>query len=382
MITRQSIYEACNGIMPYTSHPTVHPNIYFAGGDLFSPDSLSHFDGLLAFVYGGVLHKLASFADMDNDIKYPHIFYGGSGHRCRKPTLRKQKGMIIRGLDDLAAKGCRNIAFHGGSVTDATYVEGARECVRTIVDWIDRHPGEIESITLVDLGDDYYFRFGHLLPWSDGHIRRYARHDSEFEWYFDKTFREEVEDRYDIYDGLADRKLNDSVKRDLFFETDRFNFSIGVFYMNLIPQAIAKVTMNKDIMHDFLKCAGWPEISCSFGGPMHSDVVLRNSGLFPGEEDVAEWKKAVLGELEFFKAFTRDVIAGDIWMKPCAASERLIKASPSFAEESINEIHRLVYDYIRCLDEGKPAPTHIVLGENLDLYRNQTFHKEEACLTN
>lgn len=369
MITKESIYEACNGIMSFTSHPTVHPNIFFAGGNLFSPDCLSRFDGLLAFVYGEVLHKFASFADMDNDIKYPHIFYGGPGNRSKQPTLHKQKGMIIRGLDDLAAEGCRNIAFHGGSVTDATYVEGARECVRTIVEWIDRHPGEIDSITLVDLGDDYYLRFGHLLPWADGRIRRDARHGSEFEWYFDRRFREEVENRYKIHDGLADRALNDSVERDLFFENEKFNFSIGVFYMNLIPQAIAKVTMDPDIMHDFLKCAGWPEISCGNCGPMHSDVVLRDSGLFPGEEEVAEWKKAVLDELEFFKAFTREVIAGDIWLRPCQASRRLMEASSSFAEESINEIHRLVYDYIRCLNEGKPAPTHIFLGE--ELYRQK-----------
>lgn len=371
MITQKSIYEACNGIMPFTIHSTVHPNIFFAGGDLFSPDCLPRFDGLLAFTHGGFspLHSLADFADMDGAITYPHIMYGTAGDMSRKPTLRKQKSMIVKGLDELAADGCRHIAFHGGSVTDATYVEGARECVRTIVEWIDRHPGEIDSVTLVDLGDDYYLRFGHLLPWEDGRIRRYARHGSEFEWYFDRRFRDDVESRYCIHDGLADRLLVDSIKNDLFFETDKFNFSIGVLYMNLIPQAIAKVTMDKDIMHDFLKCAGWPEISSGQGGLMHSDVVLRDSGLFPAGENVAEWKKAVLDELEFFKAFARDVIAGDIWLRPCQASRRLIKASPDFAEKSINEIHKLVYDYIRCLDEGKPAPMHIVLGE--ELYRQR-----------
>lgn len=365
MISRQAIYECSNGIMPFSVHSTVHPNIAFAGGDLFSKECLSNFDGLLAFVSGGFspLHSLACFADMEGDIKYPHILYGGPGERNCKPTLYKQKGLIIKGLDELTSKGCRHIAFHGGSVADATYVEGARECIRAIVYWISRNPGKVDNITLVDLGDDYYLRFGRLLPWVDGSIRRYVGHGSEFESYFDTRFKNDVDKYYDICNGLADRKIKGSATADLNF--DKFNFSIGVFYMNLIPQAIGKVTMDVNIMHDFLKCAGWPEISCGTGGLMHSDAVLRDSGLFPVEDHISSWKKTVLDELEFFKAYTRDVLAGDIWLPPCTESKRLIKASSSFAEQSINEIHQLVYDYIDCLYVGRQAPLNIVLGEEL-----------------
>lgn len=353
--------------MSYIVHPTVHSNIFFAGGDLFSQECLEHYDGLLAFAHDhnhSLFHLDAVEATRSNSIGFPNIFYGVGADSNRLPSLRRQENMIYYGLDKLSSEGCRHIVFHGGPVADATYVEGARNSVRAIAGWINLHPGTIDDITLIDLDDDYYLRFGHLLPWTDGHIRRTARNGSEFERYFDEQFKNDVERRYNINYGLADRMLNEADEKDLFYDDDSFNFSIGVFYMNLIPQAIAKVTGSANKMHDFLKCAGWPEISCGGGGPMHSDVVLRDSGLFPDDDKLSEWKKTILNELEFFKNFTREVLAGDIWQPLCPASRRLMRSSATFAEKSINEIHSLVCDYIKCLNEGT-EPTHIVFGEKI-----------------
>lgn len=354
--------------MSYIVHPTVHPSIFFAAGDIFSQECLEHYDGLLAFAHDhnhSLFHLDAVEATRSNSIGFPNIFYGVGADSNRLPSFRRQEKMIFLGLDKLSSEGCRHIVFHGGPVADATYVEGARNSVRAIAGWINLHPGTIDDITLIDLADDYYLRFGHLLPWTDGHIRRTPRNGNEFERYFDEQFKNDVERRYNINYGLADRMLNEN---ELFFDDDKFNFSVGVFYMNLIPQAIAKVTGSANKMHDFLKCAGWPEISCGMGGLMHSDVVLRDSGLFPNDDRLSEWKNTVLNELEFFKNFTREVLAGDIWQPLCPASKKLWRSSATFAEQSINEIHSLVCDYIKCLDEDKAAPTHIVFGE--EIYHN------------
>ena len=353
MLTKEDIYSCMNGPVNYVEHDTIHPQLFFGGGDIFGSDCLPRFDGLCCFMHAGPFHDLAICSIKDGSLHVPNVLYGLNGGPCyasSKPHLAK---MIYEALDSLTEQGCRNIAFHGGLLEGYSYAEGARLCARFIVNWLESNDDKVSRITMVDLGDEYFARFGHLLPWERGTIRRMKIATTPFERYFESSFLP--------YMG----KMHVCADRNEFIEAineeDRMNLSVALFYINLLPQAVAKVCDNEDAGWLFCKCAGWHVISCGLGGQMHSSVVLGDIGLTPSYEDVPQFERHLREETEYFRKLAADVIGGDIWRPVSTASRKLSSLAVRKMAEIQDEIRSLVNEYCECISKGEVAPTHFVI---------------------
>ena len=147
---------------PLSLHPTPNPQIFFAKGDLFGEDSLSRFDGIIAFGHSrpSFLRLEASAAIRDGKLTCPYKIYGLRYDKC--PKLDAIRHFVTSAMRELSAKGCRNIGFHGARPSDGTYVQGAELCVKTVARWLESHPGLIDTVTFVDKNDDYFNLFGPL----------------------------------------------------------------------------------------------------------------------------------------------------------------------------------------------------------------------------
>ena len=356
--------------MTLQQHSTAYNGIYFAGGDLFSEDILACFDGILGFVYGGFspLHFSATYA-LCQGYNKPYVLYGAEHNPSRnvKPQLKDVPRMVWRGLDKLAANGCRKIGFHGAETTDAYYVDGARESLCTICEWMEAHPNVIKSVTLVDTGDDYRLRFGN----ADFLVRRGTftiPPTTPFEYYLTCKFTEELHNIFDI--ATSDdypfcpptallRKINPIF--DNSSPTDHTELSVAVFFITLIPQIIAKLTGKLYGLYAFARCADWPVIFCGLGGIMSPYTILSDSGLLPA--DGAAWAAMAREEASFFEQTTRNVILAYLWKPAPETYPFLREIAQRQIGEIVEEIHRQVDIYTKHF-LGGPQPDGYYIEES------------------
>ena len=129
-------------------HPTTHPQIVFAGGNILGRKMLSLVDGLIIFTGGFTgLQGLANAYEQEGRIPCPHKIYNDAGGRLRQ--------MIQEDLDNLTGQGCKTIGIHAPNS-----VNEAKEAIETTVEWIEKHPDTLETVYFVDLRDDYFHCFG------------------------------------------------------------------------------------------------------------------------------------------------------------------------------------------------------------------------------
>ena len=69
--------------------------------------------------------------------------------------------LIYKSFDELVARGCKNIGFHGVG-TSSPDVENEEKTIVCIVKWLMENQGKFESITLVDANNSYC-KYGNLL---------------------------------------------------------------------------------------------------------------------------------------------------------------------------------------------------------------------------
>lgn len=352
--------------MALNNHSTCYPGIFFGGGDLFHPDFLSNFDGVLAFVYGGFspLHSDAILAK----IPYPNVLYGAehnSGYH--KPRLREIPNKVWVGLDRLTSNGCRNIGFHGAEVSDGYYVDGARICLRSICEWIERNPGRLDRVTLVDLNDDYYQRFGEAgFLLKRGIVT--VGPENQFEEYFESVFQnglsnlvillESADYQYHPYVAMSDQ-FRWSVTDSIFNEDPLFS-SVSAFYISLIPQVIAKVTGKMTAMYAFSRCAQWPLVLCGLGGHMSPYEIMRETDALPSDDMKKEWAEIADREVDYFSGIAKSIILSYLWNPDPTAYMDLREQSQQYIDRIVSEIRSEVSCYVSFfLGGSKPANYYI-----------------------
>lgn len=138
-----------------TLHTTSHPQIVFAGGRLFTPESYATFDGLLVFT-GGFTGLQASAADAVHagQIPCPYRIHGVETpvRVIRNDELAQ---VIQEDLDLLSAQGCRKIAIHAPNFVDAS-----RIAIDAAKAWLEQHGDAVDTLFFVDAKDDYFRVFG------------------------------------------------------------------------------------------------------------------------------------------------------------------------------------------------------------------------------
>lgn len=316
-------------------HPSRNPKIFFAGGDLGGQDSQKKFDGIIAFVAEKYRpSNLRRFCM--STITCPKVVFGLNNNSC--PELKKIPSMIFYALNILTKKGCRNIGFHGALPSDGDYVDGAEASLKAIEIWLARHPGAVDSITLVDSHDDYFNLFINDVK-------------SEFELFFENDFKRHCPQwRRTNHHGITDRK---QIAEDM-KSYDRLYLATAVTYVSAIPQLVAIELDEKapsvicDIIDCFCKDANWPFVDCVMGGPMHPDAVLKEGGMFPDEKDIQKFIRLLQDETGFFIAMSRDII--------------LESRFPSILAITVPQrIESFVNEYCQILADGKTAPNYLAI---------------------
>ena len=357
--------------MALRTHSTCYPGIYFGGGNLFRVETLSHFDGLLAFVYGGFspLHSDACSALMEDRIPYPHILYGADPDlSSRKPNLRMIPKLVWKGLDRLSSAGCRSIGFHGAEVVDDYYVDGARTCLRAICEWIDRNPGKIDRIVLVDAGDDYYHRFGDAKFLIKRGIVT-INPKNPFEEFFERDFMETISDMapkmesdefpYKPFMAISEmfRWPGGGLQAYDLFNTEPIFSSVSAFYVSLIPQVIAKVTGKMAGMYAFSRCAQWPLVLCGLGGHMSPFEIMKETFALPDDNMREQWAEIIEEEFDYFTQITKSIILAYLWSPDPIAYKDLREIAQPHLEGILSELRRETSRYIS-FSQGGPCPNN------------------------
>ena len=279
-------------------HQTSHPQIVFAGGDLFEEQSLAQFDGILAFAegFGGI--NLTAMKAVDGGlVKCPYRIHGLDNPRKKTPAERVG-GAVWKDLDYLAAQGCRRIGIHAPND-----IKGAKMALRSAVDWLEEHKGAVESLTFVDLHDDYHNCFG--LDSFNGSPAVSNPTPTPFEAYLEDGFRHDLERAFgpeyneDGFPTFVVRggDVKGKLEQTIFFPV---NLSVAMFFVNLIPQAYALVAGKSVDMMKFSAKSGLPLFDRVMAGAVSSWKLLADTGLLPGEKEAGEWFALAKAELPFF----------------------------------------------------------------------------------
>ena len=344
-------------------HKTADPRIFFAGGDLFSEECISRFDGLLGFVHGGFspLHSAAGFAYSQGLIQCPHILHG-LAPMDNKPSYSRLGHIIRRDLDTLSSQGCRRIGFIGAE-TDVSYAESAKECIRTVVKWMDVNPSALDSVTFVVDDDDYYYRFG-MDPFQSGKFI-YNPCPTDFECWFENGFPGELEELFQVYrDSWPPYEADDIILTDencplplndnLFLPST--GFSVAVFFTVLLPQLIAKTSGNIDGISAFAKCAGWPVFHRLMAGFISPYAVLKETGLLPSPDQIEEWISLAEKESGYFISILNTLITGRIFVRPTPEAAFLSALNSRFKGEIRNNLHSYLCEVASYLRGNGPEP--------------------------
>lgn len=331
--------EGCN-IPPYLHlHPTSHPKIVFAGGDLFGAESRSRFDGFIAYAERGGFKGYAEEVLGRGWLQCPYRIYS---HPTDAAQVRKK---FQRNLNYLAGQGCRRIGIHAP--------EDWRRCkiaIRAAVDWLNAHPDAVDKLYFVDASDDYFTCFGLDSFGKDQSVSNPS--PTEFESYYEHSFLSEMDEafgplahwnQYYAYIVLRD----DIVKKKHWRSFPTF-FSVSLFYTVLVPQAIAKISGELKDMYAFVKLSQWPMMDRYMGGSMAPYTFLADTGLLPKrQEDVEAWFRLAREEIQYFFRVLIHFIIGGIHVpetRPFHLDDQQIKAVRQEMKQYLNELEKCLKD--------------------------------------
>lgn len=339
-------------------HPTPHPRIVFAKGDLFSEESLFRFDGILAFAEGfRGINVAAGQAFYGGRITCPNRIHGVE--RPREVTALSRIGSVIHDdLDYFAAQGCMDIGAHFPDD-----MPRAKAALRAVLHWFEAHPDAPLTLTCVDMKDDYYNCFGLDSFGPDRGVCNPS--PTPFESYFEHAFREDLAlsfgrmGRMDGYPYFVVTK--DDVKEKLgcgfFFPVE---FSVGLFYTSLIPQLVAKAKGDIQDMYAFSAVSGMPLIDRLMLGYASPYKILLDTGLLPTETDIEQWISLARKEAGYFKRVLIHYLVGGIQHSRKAAAARLARLQSA----DVNRIYRAMVAYLdafeACLRDGGGMPERIL----------------------
>ena len=328
------------------THITSHPRIVFAKGNLFSKESLSVFDGILAFAEGFTgINRVAYDAVHNGLIKCPFRIHGIDSFRT-DTSVSNVRRLVQSDLDYLAGQGCHRIGIHAPNDLD-----GAKASLRTAAKWLNSHADDDITLTFVDLHDDYYNCFG--LESFDKNRSVCNPSPTPFEAYYENDFPDDLESVFGPKDKTKDYYCHivekcDAAKRldpNIFLPID---FSVGLFFTNLVPQAVAKVTGEKQDLYDFSNISGMPLFDRLMAGSVSSYTILADTGLLPGEADYAEWFNLARKESSYFARVLTHYIIGGIQSSRKASAIRLSRLD----SPCIKKIHRELTSYLDAFEEG------------------------------
>ena len=298
------IIEGVNLPAHLTKHSTCHPKIVFAGGDVFGKEGRDLFDGFLVFAEGGAFRKYTEEVLQDHWLDCPYRVYSKNA----EPS--KVRYTVQRDLGWLARQGSRTIGIHAP--------EDWRRCktaLRATADWLDAHPDAVDKVYFVDAHDDYFRCFG-LESFCD--YRAVCNPSpTTFETYFEHEFPQVMEKALghfvdgDGYRACVVTKC-DAVK-NLDCKSFPVNFSVGLFYTVLVPQALAKVTERLKDLYSFVKVSQWPMMDRMMGGSMAPYTFLADTGLLPQTaQEAKDWFRLAREEAEYFFRVLMHYIIGGI----------------------------------------------------------------------
>ena len=277
--------------MPFLIHPSAHPQLLYAKGDILNRESYARFDGLIIFIGGfNGLTATAKNVLRNGSIPIPYRI-----HKPKDGQIPENVSEILRhDLGLLFHQGCKRIGIHTWHD-----MKPAKTSVRSAVRWLNEHPGSVESVTFVDLEDDYYHCFG-MDPLKTGQPLFNAR-PTRFEKYFENGFLEDLDRQFHINwtgtDGPWCVVLKEPVNSDIAGSID---FSVSVFYTVLVPQVLAKVTGKSRYLFAFFRRAKWPAMDRLGGGFMAPYVYLSDTGLLPEGKAIDEWIACAEKECDYF----------------------------------------------------------------------------------
>lgn len=339
-------------------HKTSHPQIFYAGGDLFGKQSLSQFDGFLAFAEGFTGFNCASWnAVNEGKIKCPYRIHGIEDPRVNTPMTRV--GRIVRqDLDYLSSCGCRKIGIH-----TPNSLGKVKEALRAAVKWLDAHSANVDSLTFVDLQDDYFNCFG-LESFREDNRGICNPTPTEFETYFEKFFWNDLVRAFGSVDKVEDwpacMVMEGNVPKimgNIFIPID---FSVALFFANLIAQAIAKVTDKSMDMYAFAAVSGIPFFQRGMAGAASSYTLLADTGLLPAGNEAEEWMDLARKELPYFTRVMMHYVIGGIYESGNPYAIRLSRLGTN----SINNVSREMKSYLdgfgACLQNDKPLDVYYI----------------------
>lgn len=318
-------------------HPTAHPQVFFAGGDVFSKDSYNRFDGLLICAGGfNGLTAMTRDAVRKSTIPIPHQIHAGGEYVPKKGI----PALIHHDLDVLSGQGCKRIGVHTHHD-----LSRAKAAVRAVVSWLEKHPGAIETVTFVDMRDDYYNCFG-LDSFVKGYKAPVNVEPTGFEFYFEQVFRNDLSEQFPLVKSGKCKNYCTVVKKPVVVEDARVvDFSVALFYTALVPQAIAKVTGDIQYMYAFSRRADWPLLDRLMAGWMAPYVYLEDTGLMPKDEQVSEWVEQAEAEYSYFCRVLTHYVLNGIQVERSADAKLLAQINT----DTIKKIHREMRAQLKAL---------------------------------
>lgn len=356
--TDESLFhiEGCNIPSYLTIHPTFHPRVFFAGGDLFGRESLYRFDGFVAFADRGAFQWYAGEVLRRGWLKCPYRVH----HHSLPPE--QICGVVQEDLDYLIGQGSRTIGIHAPSS-----ISESKTVLRAVVDWLEIHAGDVDALVFVDAHDDYFNCFGLDSFGKDRAVCNPS--PTEFEAYYEHMFMTDMEKAFGPRvksDGISAYVIT---KEDILEKTRQpalpVKFSVGLFYTNLVPQAVAKVSERLQDTYDFLEVSQMPEINRLMGGFMDSYKILADTGLLPkNEKDVTTWLRLAQEEGDYFFRVLIHHIIGGIQEPESVPAQHLARLNGQQIKAMRQEMKTYLQRIEACL-KGGPAPANYYLSEEI-----------------
>lgn len=349
-------HDMINAPSSLKCHPTSHPTIVFAGGDLFGSESLSKFDGILAFAERGGFGAYTRAILKDGYPQCPHRV-----HFLSVP-LEQLAGVVQEDLDFLVGQDSRTIGIHLPS-----FISESKTALQAIVEWLDTHAGSVDSLVFVDAHDDYFNCFGLDSFGEDRAVSNPS--PTEFESYFEHRFQTDMKKAFGTKVRSGGISAYVITKENVLEKTRQtslpIEFSVGLFYTNLVPQAVAKVTGRLQDTFDFLKVSKMPQIDRFMGGFMDSYTILADTGLLPeNKDDVTAWLRLAKEEGDYFFRVLIHHVIGGIREPESAPAQHLAHLNGRQIKAMRQEMKKYLKSFEACL-KGGPAPANYFLPEEI-----------------
>lgn len=337
-------------------HRTNHPKIVFAGGDLLGKESLSRFDGILAFAERGAFGHYTRDAISQGRILCPYRVHYNS------LSPREIIDSVHEDLDYLVGEGCQRIGIHAPS-----NVPNAQIAMQATVDWLRTHAQDIDKLYFVDAHDDYFNCFG--LDSFKRSRKVCNPSPTEFEAYYEDQFIQEMDAAFGSSIASGGIQTYFISKEDILEKSCRLalpiDFSVGFYYTILVPQVVAKVTGKLQDTYDFLKVSKMPMIHRFMAGFMDPYYILSDTGLLPkDEEEIAVWLHHAKAETEYFFRVLTHYIIGGIQTPATVPAKRLYRLNGQQIKAMRQEMKENLKRFESCL-KGGPAPDNYFLSDEI-----------------